>query len=538
MGNGAPAPSPKRPLSCLEFERVWAEEEARLGPSHRLGTGLPVTRVAALWRRWAPGTNKGVVVSYLRDRADNGLVRAAVLRAALCYSDIPLSRSLESMVSKPMLLTPWKKGAPARKPLPPEPEPGRFDWTPPEAVAGPWDAWTLPWEQLPRDVRWLLLRAYLDPFTLARMELVSAAMRTDIAQCEAWRRFCPGTVLPKVFAPRDWRTFALLFAEQPRSVPIDETARRHQGRPVALEADAAVLQSTPDTPQPSWVYAGYQKRAHVCVHAHGPAELAGRTLPVLVHERAGDALLAWSFFDLSLTSRHFPSMLGAATLSVAGQVKTLTLLDDTHSAADFVSVADLIVHGAPRPAPIVRALLGQLIIAITDAAREGLILMDLRSDALCIDRSGVLRVLYSEWLSRIQHDDRNDEVFGGTYWLSPEVIRGHPRTAKICTWGVGTCAYELLTGEPPFIEFPPMRALFLLSTKGVPPVDRGTVDSSLHGLCHLIERCCFVTDAEERPLASNLLAHEWFCEGPCATPAQLVEWAFASYAGASSLDSD
>lgn len=61
---------------------------------------------------------------------------------------------------------------------------------------------------------------------------------------------------------------------------------------------------------------------------------------------------------------------------------------------------------------------------------------------------------------------------------------------------------EMAEGEPPYLEFPPLRALFLLTTQGVPTIrDPHKYSKEYHDFVGL----CLEKDPERRPEAAELL---------------------------------
>jgi serine/threonine protein kinase len=52
--------------------------------------------------------------------------------------------------------------------------------------------------------------------------------------------------------------------------------------------------------------------------------------------------------------------------------------------------------------------------------------------------------------------------------MAPELIRGFDYGVGVDIWSTGIMVMEMAEGEPPYMEFPPLRALFLITTKGIP----------------------------------------------------------------------
>ncbi|KAH3765636.1 serine/threonine kinase [Pelomyxa schiedti] len=95
-------------------------------------------------------------------------------------------------------------------------------------------------------------------------------------------------------------------------------------------------------------------------------------------------------------------------------------------------------------------------------------------------------------------------VIGTPYWTAPEVIRGQEQNGVADVWSLGILCMEMAAGEPPYMDYPPVRALLSICTQGAPALRSASKWSPL-----FVEfvALCLHPNSHARPTASGLLTH-------------------------------
>jgi len=129
---------------------------------------------------------------------------------------------------------------------------------------------------------------------------------------------------------------------------------------------------------------------------------------------------------------------------------------------------------------------------------------DIKSDNVLLGGDGQVKLAdfgYAAQLTK-QKQQRNT-IVGTPYWMAPELIRGQNYNQKVDIWSLGIMAMEMAEGEPPYMEFPPLRALFLITTKGIPELKSPTWTSDFKDFVSK----CLILDPDNRPDAADILKH-------------------------------
>ncbi|CAO3589715.1 unnamed protein product [Absidia cylindrospora] len=171
-----------------------------------------------------------------------------------------------------------------------------------------------------------------------------------------------------------------------------------------------------------------------------------------------------------------------------------------------VSLADIIAGETslltePHMARITR----EIVRGLAHLHRLNRIHRDIRSDNILINARGDIKLAdFSQCAQMAMDQDKRQSVVGTPYWMAPEVIKGKEYDTKVDIWSLGVMMMEMAQGDPPYIDHPPLRAVFLIAANGIPKLDCPEQWSS--ALIDFIEQCT-IMDPSRRPSAEQLLKH-------------------------------
>lgn len=128
---------------------------------------------------------------------------------------------------------------------------------------------------------------------------------------------------------------------------------------------------------------------------------------------------------------------------------------------------------------------------------------DIKSDNIMVDFNGAVKIAdFGFAIGLTEEEDKRRSVVGTPYWMAPELIRGLEYDSRVDVWSLGITALEMADGEPPWLHEPPLRALLLITTEGMPGVKHPSRWSS--AFKHFLQ-CCMHVQAAKRATAEQLL---------------------------------
>lgn len=181
------------------------------------------------------------------------------------------------------------------------------------------------------------------------------------------------------------------------------------------------------------------------------------------------------------------------------------------------ALTDIVTHSRMDEEQIA-TVCKQCLKALAYLHSQGVIHRDIKSDSILLAPDGRVKLSDFGFCAQVSQElPKRKSLVGTPYWMSPEVISRLPYGPEVDIWSLGIMVIEMVDGEPPFFNEPPLQAMRRIREMPPPKFKNShKVSPRLQGF---LDRM-LVRDPTQRATASELLHHPFLRQaGP---PALLV----------------
>lgn len=181
------------------------------------------------------------------------------------------------------------------------------------------------------------------------------------------------------------------------------------------------------------------------------------------------------------------------------------------------ALTDIVTHSRMDEEQIA-TVCKQCLKALAYLHSQGVIHRDIKSDSILLAPDGRVKLSDFGFCAQVSQElPKRKSLVGTPYWMSPEVISRLPYGPEVDIWSLGIMVIEMVDGEPPFFNEPPLQAMRRI--RELPPPKLKNVHKVSPRLQSFLDRM-LVRDPLHRATAQELLAHPFLRQaGP---PALLV----------------
>ncbi|XP_031428837.1 serine/threonine-protein kinase PAK 4 isoform X2 [Clupea harengus] len=174
------------------------------------------------------------------------------------------------------------------------------------------------------------------------------------------------------------------------------------------------------------------------------------------------------------------------------------------------ALTDIVTHTRMNEEQIATVCLSVLK-ALAVLHSQGVIHRDIKSDSILLTQDGRIKLSDFGFCAQVSKEVQHRKSLVGTpYWMAPELISRLPYGPEVDIWSLGVMVIEMVDGEPPYFNEPPLKAMKMIRDNLPPKL------KNLHKVSPLLKGFLdrmLVRDPTQRATANELLKH------PCLSKA-------------------
>ncbi|XP_028818005.1 serine/threonine-protein kinase PAK 4 [Denticeps clupeoides] len=182
------------------------------------------------------------------------------------------------------------------------------------------------------------------------------------------------------------------------------------------------------------------------------------------------------------------------------------------------ALTDIVTHTRMNEEQIATVCLSVLK-ALSVLHTQGVIHRDIKSDSILLAHDGRVKLSDFGFCAQVSKEvQRRKSLVGTPYWMAPELISRLPYGPEVDIWSLGVMVIEMVDGEPPYFNEPPLKAMKMIRDNLPPKL------KNLHKVSPLLKGFLdrmLVRDPAQRATANELLKHPFLSKaGPpsCIVP--------------------
>ncbi|XP_055695734.1 serine/threonine-protein kinase PAK mbt [Lutzomyia longipalpis] len=181
------------------------------------------------------------------------------------------------------------------------------------------------------------------------------------------------------------------------------------------------------------------------------------------------------------------------------------------------ALTDIVTHSRMDEEQIA-TVCKQCLKALAYLHSQGVIHRDIKSDSILLASDGRVKLSDFGFCAQVSQElPKRKSLVGTPYWMSPEVISRLPYGPEVDIWSLGIMVIEMVDGEPPFFNEPPLQAMRRIRDM-LPPKLKNAQKVSPR-LQSFLDRM-LVRDPAQRATAAELLQHPFLRQA--GSPSLLV----------------